>query len=238
MYWRLAHEGLKWLPTAAGGSALALSSAFEGPKAWVGERAGLAWQAMNSPLVATVVLIGVMIYAGALVVTGVLARRQEKPKPDLRGKVHNVIWGGELPDKKRILFCEVEIANLGEMSSAIPIRSWTLRLCSDGRVSDIGFAAFPNGLAMSANDGLRFTATPEESIQSRALSPIDTGAICYGYLAGALSLEQFGALEGGATVEVHFNDVTGAPCSFKFKPGQGSAYVPYTPFGKLEVTNG
>jgi hypothetical protein len=209
MSWRIAHDVVKYAPAGIFSACIG-ASAFDDAKKVVGNAVAAAWQAMNDPMVAAAVGAGVIVYFCALIGTGLMAKRSEKARPDLKADITNIIWGGVIPDTPfRVLHVSAEIANVGEMASVVPPRSWEMKFRTRrwGRWQEVQMIDIPGPLTLSGG-GQTFVAPPEDSFLRKGTSPIGAGDSREGFVVGGLTDEQAATFKG-ATVRIDFKDVTG-----------------------------
>lgn len=76
-----AHQFLKWLPAAVGGSTLAVAGIWVNVRDWIGLKAGEIWNRMDDPWTSGPLVISVLIYVGATVWTGQPKKTSPVPAP-------------------------------------------------------------------------------------------------------------------------------------------------------------
>lgn len=235
MTWKIAASALKYVPPAICGAALALAGLVAEVKNALTDFIVRSSQTMNDPVIAISVALAVISYGIILIFCEVMASRNERSAPNLRGYVKHAIWGGEIGTTGYfIFFVDIELRNVGSMPSSIPTSSWIRRVKIGPNWSTIENFIMPDEIDMSGS-GLRFVASKNDLLSSKAAMPIDAGAICEGFIVGAATIDQINALNNGEKWQIIFEDIRSkrtviSPEKPKLLP---AGYLPDYRYGKI-----
>ncbi len=226
MFWREIYIFLTAFPAFLIALMVALTRVSPELRVWL----ATLFEVISRPENTIGVVAFVLLYPASVLIASFMARRSEKPKPDFKVTVLNIISGGVLPgpQERFALVLDVNLINVGNMNSAIPHQTLQVEIQQYGKWKNVQLLHHQANIKIGTNVG-SFLIAPKEYLAVTAQVPVEVGAICHGFLLGAMDESQKNSFEANAPIRLRFCDVTGRKYSLSLPRGAVVPAAPYIP---------